>query len=277
MFHQASLRQGVGLLALAALMILTSVHFSGCSSDDTTAPTAPTASAPQLPDPERLNFDFQFFAENQDADKLGHPHHANFLNAYFRVVIIDALATLSLAPPVAVFSVALHTIPSLQDDGAWIWVYTAVDGDQETQVRLKGLPLDNEVQWELRVTADHHNPPLDNAVWFHGTTSNQGAKGRWFFNDLDLTDMPQVAEIIWDEESAGRFLTFISHEADSNGDTLRFTDADPRYVIDFTRAATQEHWFIRWQADGSGSLQVPDYNEGLEACWDEDQIDIVCR
>jgi hypothetical protein len=33
---------------------------------------------------------------------------------------------------------------------------------------------------------------------------------------------------------------------------------------------------ITWYPDGSGSIQVPDYNGGLKACWDVHQNDVVC-
>ena len=34
---------------------------------------------------------------------------------------------------------------------------------------------------------------------------------------------------------------------------------------------------ITWdEVTGAGSIQVPDYNDGERACWDEDQDDIEC-
>jgi hypothetical protein len=33
---------------------------------------------------------------------------------------------------------------------------------------------------------------------------------------------------------------------------------------------------IEWFADGHGSLQVPQYNNGEQACWDTDLQNMVC-
>jgi hypothetical protein len=34
---------------------------------------------------------------------------------------------------------------------------------------------------------------------------------------------------------------------------------------------------ITWFADGSGSLTVPDYNNGDQACWDTEQRNEACK
>ena len=53
--------------------------------------------------------------------------------------------------------------------------------------------------------------------------------------------------------------------------------AGPEHRIDFSEGGSDATWFIRWNAtDGTGSLQVPDYNGGREACWDEQQYDVEC-
>ena len=82
--------------------------------------------------------------------------------------------------------------------------------------------------------------------------------------------------IHWGGDAAGRYLEFVSHEDDSDGDTLRFTDARPDFSIDFTPGDGSQAWFIRWHADGSGSLMVPDYDDGAEACWDVWQENVDC-
>ena len=118
-----SLRTGTGLLALAALMMLFALNLGGCS-DENASPTAlPQTTAPILPDPAELQFDFSFFDKAADLDKNDGGIHENFVNAYLRAVLLGAIAELTLAPPVATFSAALHTVPVAQDDGAWIWSY----------------------------------------------------------------------------------------------------------------------------------------------------------
>ena len=45
----------------------------------------------------------------------------------------------------------------------------------------------------------------------------------------------------------------------------------------FRKGAGGDLSFIRWNADGTGSLKVPDYNGGEEACWDRWQENADCR
>ncbi|MHA1154293.1 MAG: hypothetical protein ACTSQ7_16870, partial [Alphaproteobacteria bacterium] len=66
-------------------------------------------------------------------------------------------------------------------------------------------------------------------------------------------------------------------EADEEGDVLRFTANDPNFRIDYTPGNGDAVSFIQWHASGAGSLLVPDYNDGLEACWDEDLHNVVCQ
>jgi len=262
---------------MLAIAVLLTANLSGCSSDESEPAAVAQTDPPRLPDPQQLTFDFGFFDGAAELDKADRDTHLNFINAYLRVVVLDAMAQLTLAPPVAVFALALHTPPSLQEDGSWIWVYTWVDGVEETQVRLRGLPAGNRVEWELRLTARHAQPPLDAVVWFQGSTAENGDEGRWFFNDLDEPEHPLCGEIAWGDAGTGRHLTFISHEPETTGDTLRFSDNDPEFAVEFNQAVSGSQWYMRWHADGSGSLRVPDYNGGQPACWDERQRDVDCH
>ena len=266
------------LLTLLAVLTIT-VALAGCASDDSpTAPIAPTDQAPILPDPGLVTFDFSFFEQGSDIEaNKSLDEYENFLNAYLRVALLEVIARIVMTPPVAAFSLALHTPPSLQDDGSWIWVYTFVDGDEEAQIRLRGLPLNNGVEWELRVTLAGREPELDNEIWFTGTTSDDGETGTWTFRDLDDPAFPISGEIAWGDNAAGRFLRFTSLGGDDVGDTLEFQDADPRYTITYMDADLDETLHIEWFADGHGNLTVPDFNDGEQACWDTDLRNVVCQ
>jgi len=261
-------------LTILTCLIL-ALAIAGCSDDDN--PTAPTEQAPTLPDPELITFNFSFFDQGQDLEQnKSLDEYDNFLNAYVRVALLEVVARIVMTPPVAAFSLALHTPPSLQDDGSWIWVYTHVDGDEQVQIRLRRLPLENGVEWELRVSVDGHQPELDNVIWFTGTTMDEGETGAWTFRDLDDPAFPISGEIAWGDNAAGRFLRFTCLGGDDMGDRLEFQDADPMYTITFVDVDLDETSHIEWFADGHGSLTVPEYNDGEQACWDTDLQNMVC-
>jgi hypothetical protein len=273
------------VLALMAMIL----SGTGCDTEsDTVDPLGPQPESqpPVLPDPARLTFDFGFFdqaaaaATAQDGQEMvAKGIKSNFFNAYLRVIVIHAITNLVLTPPVAAFAVALHTLPSPQQDGSYIWVYTFVNGDEEVQIRLRGRPIGGAIEWELRVTALSAQVSLDNEVWFAGTTRNDGDFGQWRFYDPTLPGDPAVADLEWGTNLAGDYLMFTCLHGEDEGDTLAYRRNGPFVSIEFTDAsAGAQLWFIRWdETDGSGSLMVPDYNGGEMACWDANQDNTTCE
>jgi hypothetical protein len=260
------------VLALTLTLLLA----GGCLNESATGPDAPDTGAPALPAPESLTFDLAFF--DQGAAYQRSAGKDNFFNAYVRVVIVKTLLDLGLTPPVAAFALALHTPPSHQSDGSWIWVYTYVQGDEEARIRLRGLPLaGGGVQWELRVSNTASVPQLDNVVWFEGETRQEGEAGWFLFHDVWEDGNPIEARIDWGADPDGDFLRFT--DLDSNpDDALELREVGTRKSLTFSDASDPAlGWFVKWdESDGTGSLMAPDYNGGVESCWDEHQNDTAC-
>lgn len=275
MMHLRSLRGVTGMCALAVLFIILTLNLSGCSDDDSpTAPTSAQAQAPVLPQPADLQFDFSFFDTGADLEKSGEGIHGNFVNAYLRAVVLGAMADLVLTPPVGAFAVALHTVPVAQDDGSWIWSYDWNGYRHPVRVALRGLPAEDHVKWEMRIGPGGVDPT---AIWFEGRTSGDGSQGHWLFRDIDDPDQPVCGEIAWGHDEAGNFLQFTGRESEGSGSVLRFNEAIFENRITFTPGDGTVASFIRWLPNGSGSLMVPDYNGGEEACWDRWQEDMICQ
>lgn len=273
MYHFRSLRTGTGMILVASLFILGLLQLGGCS-DSSTNPTAPQqAEPPTMPSTDQLTFDFSFFESADQLDKGGF-HHDNFLNAYLRTVVLEAMAHLVLAPPVAAFSAAAHTVPVAQPDGSWVWTYQWQAPQGNLLIILRGMPAGDVVGWELSLAPGKKG---SSDLWFSGTTNGDGSEGHWTFHDLDQPDQPVSGEIGWGPTGSGHYLEFVSREPGESGNTLRFVDNDPDFRIDYVPGDGAQASFIRWHADGSGSLMVPDYNGGREACWDTQFVDVDCR
>ena len=272
MINRHSLRSVTGLLALANILLLVTLNLAACSDTSTAPENDPATSAPVLPEAETLSFDFRFFTES-DLPAKAAGDHDHFVNAYLRAVVLDAMGRLVLAAPVSAFSAALNTTPVPDEDGSWVWSYDWTDGQEVVTIVLRGLPDGEQVAWSLGLRPSGTDQVFE---WFHGTTMDDGQTGHWSFRDLDDPEFPVVGEISWGLLGDGHFLQFLSLEEDSHGDTLRFEDRDPEYAILFTEGLNNQISHIRWNADGSGSLRVPDYNGGLQACWDTYQRNTVC-
>lgn len=263
-------------LIVPTALLLAVALLAGCGSDS--AAPGDAATAPRLPDPERIVPDLAFFEQGAALSAKDAASKANFVNAYLRVVVIDALTGLVLAPPVTAFSLALHTPPSPQPDGSWLWVYTWVNGDEEAQIRLRGHDTGAFVAWEMRVTALSADPALDDVLWFEGQTAREGAEGQWLFHDPALTGNPAVGELTWGDDARGEYLTLACIHGPDTGDELTYRHAAPECSVTFSDGGNGATCDIRWnESDGTGSLQTPDYNGGARACWDTRQNDVVCQ
>lgn len=258
---------------LLALMTTLSM-LAGCGEESPTAPGPGNdpAEAPVLPDPGFFDIDLGFF-DSAEEKTVG---RANFYNAYLRAVIVTSVTRLVLVPPIAAFSLALHTVPTPQPDGSWIWVYTYVRDSHEVQIRLRGEARDGGgTDWALRVTAPRDG--IENALWFDGHTQHAGRSGQWTFYDINLPDPPAAAEVSWHDDADGHELRLEALHGDIAGDVLAFTVVGDIHRIDYDDADADSVWFIRWnETDNTGSLQVPDYRNGVESCWDEELFDVEC-
>ncbi len=256
------------LVALTALTL----SVTGCFDDSSTSPAPDASGAPTLPAPDRLTFDLEFFQEPATMERAS---KQNFFNAYLRATVAGAIGHLLVTPPVSAFAVALHTVPSPQDDGSYLWIYTWVNGDEEAQIRLRGRQVDaSRVEWEMRVSSTYYG--FENELWFEGETWSDANEGVWRFHDAERGGA-HVARLEWGADAEGNFLRLVD-TLDHPDDSLEYRGEGPHKSVTWTDADTpSESWYVRWnEVNGTGSLQAPDYNDGLPACWDDRQDDTEC-
>jgi hypothetical protein len=262
--------------ALPAAMIFV-FALAGCSKEATNEPAA--AQAPALPPSASLQMDLSAFAPNDAAEAPKVQTKLNFWNAQVRVAFVNLAVAAVIVPPQTALLAAIHSIPSLQPDGSWIWTFTIVQGDSEVQLRLRALPGDGSVLWQMYITALDGTPPLDHVLWFEGTTHGSDA-GDWTIHDVARADDPAVLHVLWQVYgSRSHVLTFesLDQAAEIFGDTMTYTDARQDVSIAYEDVSAGETWEIEWdKVTGAGSLRVPDYHHGERACWDERQNDIIC-
>lgn len=268
--QRSGLSKAITVLAVLGLVL------AGCGSDTGSNPGTPQA--PTLPSAERLQFDFDFFTNNAPQDR-GHAVQAgreNFFNASVRVAVIGVVTDFILTPPITAFAVALSRSPIPQPDGSYLWIYTWVEGAKEAQIRLRGKQDGDVVNWEMRLSSNEESPAIVNEVWFEGTTSKDGDQGRWNFHEFTLPGKPVVARILWDDTAAGETLTF-QDLGKNPGDELTLSHTGNLARISYHDASDGTDSFITWnEKDGTGSLKMPDYNDGKEACWNNRQQDVAC-
>lgn len=260
----------LGRLTTGAVALLL---LAGCG--ETT--TVPGAEAPALPPAQSMAMDLSFFGDGSApgvTDLAG--TKLNFLNAAVRVAFLNVAVVTVLTPPTLAFEAAVHTRPSRDDDGSYLWIYTWLDHGKDYQIRLRGIPEGDHVDWELQVRLPGEDPEL----WFSGRNYVNRNEGYWVFRDFTLAGDPEVVRIDWQVNAVDdAFLDITNIHAGSaeEGDEIAYRVDGVMRSVEFHDASAAADFEILWdESDGSGSLQVPDYNHGERACWDSNRDDVVC-
>jgi hypothetical protein len=294
--------------ALMYTVVLVAIIFLlGCSTDkQITEPETPAP--PDLPSVSTMTMDVDFFQSAQidtqsvTRGKLDESLAAapaalklNYINAAARIFFLNVVAYAALARPVAVFATAVHSVPQYQRDGSWLWTYIYVDNHgSEYSVFLKGKRMDTSVAWSLEVSSNDPALLLDHFLWFAGEVANYGHSGYWQFYEPQSdaakaapalagneagTPGVQCVRIDWQNSSAiDQHLAFLINKPDDSaeGSKLVFEEALEMSMIEFYDAANDNSGTIIWNRDGSGSIEWPDYKEGIKSCWDVWQYDVDC-
>jgi len=289
----------IGMVMLAVILSLV-----GCSKDNqVTGPDTPEQLT--LPSVNTMKMDVDFFQSAQvdsQSVRLGKlvkspiaaspaASKLNYLNAAVRVFFLNVVAYSALAEPVAAFATAIHSVPQYQPDGSWLWTYVFVDKNgSEYSIFLRGKRMDTYVAWGLEVSSNDPAMILDHFLWFEGEIQNDERSGYWQFYEPDSTATAsgseietsgvQTVRIDWQNSSAiDRQLTLLINKPGdpAEGSKLVFNEALEMATIEFYDAATGNTGEIIWNRDGSGSIEWPDYKDGVKSCWDVWQVDTVCE
>ncbi|NIM18668.1 MAG: hypothetical protein GTO51_00235 [Candidatus Latescibacteria bacterium] len=288
------------LVVLVALM-----YMAGCSSNDPLLPLD-QSQPPKLPPVSTMKMDLSFFASapvSETSIQTGiveqellsqYPTKYNFINAAVRVLYVQLLVYAALEPPIAAFLVAAHSIPQQQPDGSWLWTYIFVDGDIEYSIFLRGKKLPDRTEWSMRVSSSDPDMPLDHFLWFEGEVMIDDSAGYWqFYEPADamsvtvtsaeevISETPGVPSVRIDYENLPgdtHMLAILVNKSGSpdEGDTVEFFESPALSYLEYHDVSEGLVANITWYADGSGSIEVPDYNNGEKACWDERQHDVSC-
>jgi len=291
----------INSLTTGLALVLTAALIAGCSTDNTiTVPEgdgAQTSNAPALPGLSTMSLQLDFFGtptpavdaesivQGKPSDALARAaaagNHSNWINAYVRAIYATLITFDALEEPIGAFALAIHSVPQPQDDGSYLWTYIFVDEDSvEYSIFLYGTPRVDRVLWRMEVSTNDPKQPLTHFVWFDGETLNNDTGGFWqFYQPIDETTGTALVRMDFLNGITENRLTVtvngVGH--DDEGDYLDFRETEFTGSIEHYDASDAALASILWRGDGSGSLTVPDYNDGMKACWDTRQRDTDCQ
>ncbi len=279
----------VRYLACAAAILMTlGVLALACDGGDE------KEEGPPLPSAGTMTFDISAFQTEQQNQALepgkadGVPgEKANFNNAAFRVWWLNTSIAAHLAVPAAVLGAALYS-GATWDGVLWTWEFSVTANGQTYKAVLTGW-FDNNLKegvflnLSMAITCTACKTPLDDYVWYTGRFKADGGSGHWqFFSPEIATEDQSLVRIdyeIVDEEH--KTLVFTNNRNDGHedaGDVITYSrDGDAALVSVHDESEALEYE-ARWSiSTTAGSLTVPGYNNGEEACWDENHLNVACQ
>ncbi len=298
MIKQTLRQAGICLMVLLAVYML-----PGCTPDNDPVAPPEESTPPALPGISTMSMDLDFFGVAQPAvdqrsivsgkpgpelQAVGAATRTNWINAVVRALFVHLLMFDALDEPVGAFAIAAHSIPQKQPDGSWLWTYIFVEEGAEYSIFLYGKPESDYVDWRLEVSTNVPEFTLDHFVWFAGRSQKDDSAVYWQFYEPVLdgpaltsaaTDGVESVRIDFENISSTEHrLTVTVNGAgqEDEGDYLEFYESATMGSIDHYDASKDISSNITYYSDGSGSLTVPDYNDGQQACWDTNQEDIDC-
>lgn len=271
------------VLAIAALLLL-GLAGMACDSGTDDGP------GPPLPPVEGMTFDISAFQGGGKADKADDPapgEKANFNNAALRVWWLNASIAARLVVPVLVFGWAASTEP-VYDGGIWTWEISGGSGANASTAVLTGW-FDTELRegiflnLSMSITCPGCKVPTDNYVWYEGRFNTDGGNGHWQFYSPEIEGEDQALVRMEYEvtDATNKSLTITNNRIDGHedaGDEISYSRADDQATIEVHDQSEsldyEAHWSISTTA---GTLKVPGYNDGNEACWDAQHLNVDCR
>ena len=250
---------------------------------------------PPLPPEGSMRIDLALFesgenlaADNGKSDDPAAGKRANFNNAATRVWLLNTAIAVALSTPVITFAAAVSVDPTFEN-GEWTWDFDSTSNDGKgIQALLRGwfdggLKEGAWLNLEMKVTCEACKVPTDNFIWYTGRFNTAGTDGHWqFFNpeieqedqtfvkaEYDITDDTHKSLIFTNLRTDGHEDAGDIIEYSVDGDTAHVSVHDEDVALDYT---------IEWSiSTTAGWLEVPDYNNGEKACWDEAQINAECK
>jgi hypothetical protein len=178
------------------------------------------------------------------------------------------------------YSRAFNTTPVEETDGSWTWSYSVADGWIEYDVVLNGVVSGEETEWVMYVTTSGRTRNVTNMLWASGTTASNNLSGSWQVYDLDAAPATPLVRVDWTRDGSGNVgSVWLNNSAThaSYGDNLAFSYNGGIATLEYSKSGGSYQSTVTWNTQTTaGSVRMPLYNGGNEACWDAQHANTSC-
>jgi hypothetical protein len=273
----------------------------GCGEDtDDIMEEGDISDAPPLPPDQSMTVDLAVFSGGEPeipeipvpdnpvpaGPSAGTPVYGeNYANAMARVATINAAVVSALTFPAGLFMAAKENEPVLQPDGSWLWNYNVEYDYFLINAKLTCVEEADKAYWSMKTSINSPIVTVQEFEWYTGVCSQDNTSGSWQFLDMFTPDENNpIVKIDWSiQPLKGEAMLDIENidtreSCDYTGDILEYCLTAEMASMSFTDISEDEICEIEWDTQtGAGSITVPSYKDGEQACWDADKQDTVCN
>ena len=260
-------------LIIALLLVTAAVFNSGCDSQ-----SSGEGDPPRLIPPEAFSIQTDLFSPSNAKTQA----KLNFAAAALRVWPVSIILQANLLIPAAVTDAALDA-EAVLEDGVWVWSTTSVINSNPITFTLSGDPVDDGVDWSMRITADQpiNGQDFDSFELFTAHTSPGGLAGSWQLYYPVGGESRNVLNADYELRSDDdRELTFsIPESADQHaGDWVRYAVDGTTHTFEWHQVGEALEHHVAWDAESKeGYIEATNHNNGIIACWDSQLEDTPCK
>jgi len=237
---------------------------------------------PELPPASSMNMDFSTFQNSQKLEYTTVQSADNFGRAVSVALVLKAVVDANLAIPKLLFAAASksNVKAQLNDNEKWEWSYTKTASSNTYSVRLVASREGNDmVTWECYVT--NTKLGLDNQLFFKGTANSNATQGTWTYYNLQNTNsQEEISQISWavkGQNDVSLKLVVASDRNGYKGDYIKYAFDGSVKTASYYDAGADETTKLQVNVDThAGFIKSPNYNNGMQSCWDDNLKDTAC-
>lgn len=233
---------------------------NGCKADPVSIGRAPTFPAAETMYPDLAYFD-------QAAGEGGTTAHWSL--ALERVAWVESMFGTKLRVPAEILRAASTATPENHTDH-YRWTYTLQHGGHGYQGRIGGGPSGIQIGWLALASAATRVPPLQDYIWFSGTSSPLGQAGQWTVHDAETASTAVAASVEWSGDASQVFVRMRRE----HGQYLEYRRNAHAHQLDWVTFEGSERFRISWNANtGTGAVSI---GQESNQCWNAQRLDSGC-
>ncbi len=257
---------------LATLFLAIGLIFISCSDANDQEGEAPT-----IPSSESMSITFDGLSTQNKVNSTVQQSDTTIGIAYLSALAAGAILEVNFAVPKVLLSAAEGQEAEYLGDGEWQWTYSASGNQGSFSVRLTAQTGREQVEWNFYVSTTSSQVNWDDILLFSGTSTYDGNDGTWNIYRPDTEQL--ISASSWSIDETTTMITLSVYEG-TNETTISRIDymySGTVKEISFSNLVEDTQTVIHWDVNtGVGSITSTNYNNGQQACWDENYQDVAC-